>query len=43
MNHRWPLGVAAALLLVIAVNLAVAFYAVAHPPQIVESYESTSR
>jgi len=40
---RWPLGIAAVLLLVIAVNLAVAWYAVSHPPQIVESYESTTR
>ena len=43
MDRRWPIGIAAALLLVVAVNLAVAWYAINNPPQVVESYERATR
>lgn len=40
---RWPLGIAAGLLLVVAVNLAMAWYAVHNPPTIVPSYDTETR
>lgn len=39
----WPVGLAAALLIVVVVNVVMAWYAVNNPPTIVESYETEAR
>lgn len=40
---RWPVAIAVALLLVVAVNFSVLWIAVHHPVDIDPSYESASR
>lgn len=42
-QYQWPVGIVVVLLVVIGVNLAVAWYAVGHPPQIEASYELITR
>ena len=40
---RWPIGIAVALALVVAVNLAVLWIAAVHPDAIEPSYTSEDR
>ena len=40
---RWPAGIAATLMIVVTVNLVLAWYAVNNPPVIVDSYETETR
>jgi hypothetical protein len=43
MESRWPLGIAAALGVVLLVNLAVAWYAFSNPPELDGTYATEER
>ena len=43
MSKAWPRAIAVGLIIVVLVNLAMAWYAVTHPPEIVPSYDAVVR
>lgn len=42
-DMTWPIGLFLAMLVVVVVNLAVAWYAVNNPPSIMPSYDTETR
>ena len=42
-DWTWPVGLTVAMLVVVVVNLAMAYYAVNNPPSIMPSYDTETR